>query len=172
MLLDKSTNINVNRKDKFNNTALYAACCHGNTALVNLLIEHGAEVNTKNDDGYTPLYRVCKRGNLDMVNLLIEHKANVNEKGNEDRTALLIACEEGHFKIIQRLLEEEADVNAVSKDMKWSPLFMAIGQGSLEIVKLLVNYKANTNQLDSMNRSPLCMAILKRQFSIAIYLLI
>ena len=47
----------------------------GNNAIVDLLIEHGADVNQAN--GYTPLYVAAEKGHYEIAKLLIEKGADI-----------------------------------------------------------------------------------------------
>ena len=43
----------------YGNTALHEACRMGHGAVINILLEHGADVNAKNHKGSTPLHMFC-----------------------------------------------------------------------------------------------------------------
>ena len=52
------------------------ACAYGIAALVEKLLDEGADANTINSFGYTPMLEACHRGFHNIVELLI--KANTN----------------------------------------------------------------------------------------------
>ena len=72
----KADSVNtVEIKDK---TALHIACEIGDVAIMDLLVEHGADINALDADGFTPLQLAAIRGNMKVVKRLDELKADVN----------------------------------------------------------------------------------------------
>ena len=65
----------VEIKDK---TALHIACEIGDVAIVELLVEHEADINALDADGFTPLQLAAIRGNMKVVKRLVQLKADVN----------------------------------------------------------------------------------------------
>eukprot|EP00820_Chromera_velia_P013982 Cvel_24322.t3-p1 / transcript=Cvel_24322.t3 / gene=Cvel_24322 / organism=Chromera_velia_CCMP2878 / gene_product=Putative ankyrin repeat protein RF_0381, putative / transcript_product=Putative ankyrin repeat protein RF_0381, putative / location=Cvel_scaffold2614:20892-21983(-) / protein_length=364 / sequence_SO=supercontig / SO=protein_coding / is_pseudo=false len=108
--------VNVNAVDLKNNTALHIAALRGNSYVLPLLIERGAEadVNRQNSDGNTPL--ICAQvgsqpdGSVQKVSeILLDHGADPNIRGGEGRTALHWAVGEDLIETEQLLLERGAD---------------------------------------------------------------
>jgi len=60
----------------------------GNTAIVRLLVDHGAKVNCVDDCGDTPLILACISERTDLVRFLIAHRATVNVKDRYGYSAL------------------------------------------------------------------------------------
>ena len=72
----KADSVNtVEIKDK---TALHIACEIGDVAIMDLLVEHGADINALDADGFTPLQLAAIRGNMKVVKRLDELKADGN----------------------------------------------------------------------------------------------
>lgn len=57
--IDNSDDINA-KSTHTQNSILHYACKWGCTEIVQLLLEHGADVNAKNDSGKTPLQFICE----------------------------------------------------------------------------------------------------------------
>lgn len=58
--------------DSSGNTPLLAACEHrGTTAVLELLVAHGADFYHKNKGGETALHVACRRGNADIAQYLL-----------------------------------------------------------------------------------------------------
>ena len=53
------------------------ACAYGIAALVEKLLDEGADANTINSFGYTPMLEACHRGFHDIVEFLIKANANL-----------------------------------------------------------------------------------------------
>ena len=91
----------INDYDEYGSEPLHYACFGGNIQMIDLLINHGAEVNKIAEKKYirlygentdkltgfrdTPLQIACKMGNLKLVKYLISKNANLNIKDNFNR---------------------------------------------------------------------------------------
>lgn len=89
-------------------TALQQAAESGYVSVMELLVEHGADVNLEFKDGRTPLYWAAREGHRDVVASLLAHGANVNARA-KGRSALGVAREHGHREIVDLLLERGAE---------------------------------------------------------------
>ncbi|CAL1137841.1 unnamed protein product [Cladocopium goreaui] len=72
------------------------------------------------------------------VDLLLKNKAEVNSEQEDGATALVLASRPGHVNVARRLLGAGAH-----PDPNRSPLRMAAKSGRLELVKLLLQYRAD-----------------------------
>jgi hypothetical protein len=78
----------VNKKDDDGQTVLHSAAMRGNNAIVQLLVDKGADVKAKDNDGRTVLYSAALGGNEAVVRLLVDRGADLEAKDNNRRTAL------------------------------------------------------------------------------------
>ena len=78
-------------------------------ALVNTLLEKGANVNAKDKEGTPALMLAAWLQNRDVVRLLLEKGADVHAKDRQDRTALELADWAGHYEIVEILGGKRAD---------------------------------------------------------------
>jgi hypothetical protein len=128
--------VDVNARDKDQNTPLdYAAWRGGNTDVVKLLIEKGANVNEVGEAG--PLHLAARTGRTDVAKLLIEKGADVNARDNiRQWTPLHEAANFGNTEVAKLLIEKGADVNA--KD-KWqsTPAMVAEQHNHVEFAAML-----------------------------------
>ncbi len=129
-------------------TPLIIASLNGSKAMVQLLLEHGANVNAQDDEGNTALNVASWKGYLEVVQVLLEHKAEVNLKDNNDGSPLSDACCNGHKVIVEKLLAKKASVNEQDKKGN-TPLMWAAGCGHTEIVKQLLNHGADGELADT-----------------------
>ena len=114
-------------------TILYTATESGNTEIVKLLLENGADVDA------------------------------VVDYGQQDGTPLIKASFDGHAKIAEILLEAGADIEATNDNMfEFEPgptaLFYATSNGHADVVRILLNYGANTEHTDYSGNTPLMEA--------------
>lgn len=96
---------NVNARDDFGHTPLFAAINVGNTYIAQLLLDNKANVNHQSKDLDTPLIKAVVDNDYDMVKLLIENGAKVNMANKFDETPLKIACQENRMKIARLLID-------------------------------------------------------------------
>ncbi|KAH8982526.1 ankyrin repeat-containing domain protein [Lactarius akahatsu] len=128
--------------------------------LVQLLLEHGAEVNFRDKNDSTALHYTLLKQCINVARLLLDHGADVNAEDNFGRTPLHLVSEaEGYsdevrFSVAQLLIERGADVNARDKDHK-TPLHYACSPPKLELVRILLDYGANIDAEDNWGRTPL-----------------
>ena len=105
----------LNRPDRYGNTALHFAC---NTDLVELLkfliTDQCCSLIFQNSDGDTPLHIACKQGNLDAVRHILNGCTGTSEStckfdvpNNQGDTPLHCACSIGHVQIIKMLLSSD-----------------------------------------------------------------
>lgn len=69
------------------NTPLHEAAAVGNSTIINILIEAGAEINKQCNAGWTPLMRACNSGNPKAAITLLELGADPTIKNNEGYSA-------------------------------------------------------------------------------------
>ena len=67
--------IKIDARDNKGNTALIMAARNGQSRIVKLLIDNGANVNAKNNEGYTALMRADKHGYDDTGDILRDNGA-------------------------------------------------------------------------------------------------
>ncbi|KAJ7789050.1 ankyrin repeat-containing domain protein, partial [Mycena olivaceomarginata] len=110
--------------------ALRAAVGHGHSAIVDLLLEQGAEVN---DFSLAQSFNVAiKGGFVDIVDFLLQAGANPNADVEYwHDTGLEVAVNTGNKYIVQMLLDHGAEQSPFV-------LILAARQGNVEIVQLLL----------------------------------
>ena len=92
------------------------------------------------------LFSACYRNNLKAVEILLEAGANVNYECNLG-TPLTEALEEENFEIAKILLEAGAVPSFPVYSEVSLPLMIAAEKGNLAMVKLLINFEADANQI-------------------------
>ena len=91
------------------------------------------------------------------VKRLLASRANPNwsDKKNNGFTALLWACRNGHTEAAKELLAHDANIEAIITSEGWSPLHLACCHKKREIIKLLLENKADINKRDKKGRLPI-----------------
>jgi uncharacterized protein len=111
-LLDEG--VPIESLDEFGRTGLMRAAWKGQTEVVKLLLDHGADPNAWQPENwqYTALIFAAWQGNPDVVKLLLDRGADPNARGGYRTTALMEATRKGYADIVKQLLDRGASVNA------------------------------------------------------------
>ncbi len=88
-IVKENSNI-VFSRDGWGNTPLHDASLKGNIAVINLLIQHKADVAAKNNSDTTAIHLAAMNGHIDAINLLIQHGADITTENHEKKTPLQI----------------------------------------------------------------------------------
>jgi len=111
------------------------------------------------------LKRACL-GDLDGVKMSIQQGFHVDAMNRYDETALYFACEYGHSKVAKYLLDNGASVNLGAKS-----LIAAVRYNHYDCVKLLLEYNADANCTNTLQESPMSIALQRHHYSIILLLL-
>ena len=91
MLIQRGANVNDHVTNLDLRTPLHSAAYQGNVKLVELLLDHGADINALEDDNETALHWAAVKGQLNVAKLLVKRGINVNLKNRSGKTAKDIA---------------------------------------------------------------------------------
>ena len=139
-----SAEVDVNEKDEKRLTPVYYVAVSGNTAIIRMLVERGADVNAQGGYYGNSLQAASYQGHEPIVRLLLKNKVNINTQGGNYGNALQAASARGHELIMRLLLENKANVNAQGGEYG-NALQAASSQGHESIVRLLLENKADVN---------------------------
>ncbi|XP_006769927.1 PREDICTED: BCL-6 corepressor-like protein 1 isoform X2 [Myotis davidii] len=81
----------VNHRDNAGYTALHEACSRGWTEILNILLEHGANVNCSAQDGTRPVHDAVVNDNLETMWLLLSYGADPTLATYSGQTAMKLA---------------------------------------------------------------------------------
>ena len=130
-------------------TELTDTAKQGDMDSVISLIASGANVNQASADGTTALAHAAWRNDLVMLDyLLINAEAEVNTTNDYGATALYLAAANADASLIESLLKAGAlpNVGLLSGE---TPLMAAANRGRFEAAKLLLDYGADPNTMES-----------------------
>jgi hypothetical protein len=96
---------NLDKMPTLRDTWLLRVAAEGQEAVVQLLLEKGADVESKDDGGRTPLWWAAANGHEAVVKLLLEKGADVESKDDDDGggTPLSLAAANGHEAVVKLL---------------------------------------------------------------------
>ena len=135
---------NANTRDKQMETLLCSVIKSGSFSKAKLLIDAGVDVEAKCLAGISPLEMAFNSEDLHIAEILLAAGANVNIAINGGETLLNKAITNNQLETVQLLLASGADVEAAGKDGVWKPLLQAAGLGNIDIIRVLLNYHADT----------------------------
>jgi len=89
-------------------TALTGAVASGHTAIVEWLLQHGANANYRYASGYSPLLTAAANGYLEIVKLLLACGADPHAVTNDGKSAIGLATERKHTEVVAFLQSHSA----------------------------------------------------------------
>ena len=143
-LLDRGTSVNPQRENSELPSLLGYVSQRGNTEVMKLLLDHGAELEDK-DQG-NALATLAAKGKVEAIRMLLDIGVNINIQGEDNyyNTPLQAAACGGYVRAIQLFLDEGADVN-VQGGHHGNALQAAASKGSIEAIQLLLDRGADVN---------------------------
>lgn len=154
----------------FSEEDIIAAAHVGNLALVEHLIENGADVNMKDDDGHTALMEAVIWEHHSIIDILLQNGAKVNDRDgfNPEQaatgcTAILHADDE---KAIDILLKYGANIDDIGLMYGNGLLHKAVEQSDLNRIKFLLSRNASIDLEMQNGMTPLMIAVKKRDLEI------
>ncbi|XP_065064627.1 ankyrin repeat domain-containing protein 30B-like [Rhopilema esculentum] len=142
-------------------------------SLVHFETELTSEAST-NEDGLNlwdlpRLHRAAYKNKIQKLqSLLKKRRVDINKKDVEGRTALHYGCLAGRIQVVRLILD--ADGKITIDRFGRSPVFMAIKNGHLDIVKVFYGIEFDFNRPDHAGTTPLHYAIFRKKMEIAEYL--
>ena len=141
----------VNQAQLDGTTALHWAVYYDDVAMVEALLERGADVLARNAFGATPLSQAAILGNPQVIDLLLEAGADPDERGADDQTALMIIARTPDVEAARLLVEAGADVNVREKWRGQTALMWAAAQRQPDMVAFLIEQGADVDLLSWPN---------------------
>ncbi|XP_039606309.1 poly [ADP-ribose] polymerase tankyrase-1 isoform X1 [Polypterus senegalus] len=121
MALLTPLNVNCHASDgrkstsqKMLSTPLHLAAGYNRVRIVQLLLQHGADVHAKDKGGLVPLHNACSYGHYEVTELLLKHGACVNAMDLWQFTPLHEAASKNRVEVCSLLLSHGADPTLVN----------------------------------------------------------
>lgn len=134
-------------------TALHNAAQAGEVPVVEALLEAGAAVDPRDGAGWTPLFAACAACASVAVAALLRHGANANALDVEGRSPLYLAAQLGFAGPAGLLLASGADVGRRFGKSECSALDLAVLEGHVAIVEVMITHGADVGAADRSGRT-------------------
>ena len=161
----------VNMSDHFGETPIMRAVCEGTCEMVDLLIQHGANVNAQAYDLVSPLYLAVIGAKPLVAESLLRNGASVDMADSDGDTPLFMAARGDHVEIMKLLIANGADMNIPSSFTHETPLHTAASCGNVEIMEILVDNGATSTSVTIDGKTILHSAVIAGQYEAAEYIL-
>ncbi|MFV0934802.1 ankyrin repeat domain-containing protein, partial [Wolbachia endosymbiont of Nasonia vitripennis] len=150
----------INMLNKRNQSPLHVALVStpNSLSLIQILIDHGAEVNLKDGENYFPLHLAVMKKDIEIMKLLVNAGADVNLSSKDHGTPLQLAVKDDEVDLVETLVKLGADLKAKDKD-GYTPLHVAVRMNFIEMVTTLVKLGADLEARDVLYRSPIFHAV-------------
>lgn len=132
----------ISARNKLGKTPLHQSLTGGNNAILDLLLERGAEVNAQDNTGLTPLHVAAWWSITERAGILLDHGADIGARDRFGDTPLHIAAMNGRGKMCKFLIERGADIHAKNLDGR-EPLDLAKLYKQDEAVRVLEYFVAH-----------------------------
>ena len=134
----------IRKSAEFYPPVLYWAASLGDLALVQSLVENGADIVKRGGKFESPLGAAAYHGHSDIVDYLLQQGANPNLPSRDFGSVLQIAALGGSVKVVKQLVDAGADVNAQGGGHN-TALVAAVSKDHIDVVTLLVKHGADLN---------------------------
>jgi serine/threonine-protein phosphatase 6 regulatory ankyrin repeat subunit B len=136
---------------------IHVAAEYSNVAMIQFLLESGANPEMPDLNENKPLHAAAKAGNIEGVQELLDCGVDVDPFNDDGATPLHLAAAGSHFEVVQMLVEAGHDTN-VSDQRSSTPLHAAARVGDLRTLDFLIERAANIRAIDNKKQLPIHIA--------------
>ncbi|XP_031458452.1 ankyrin repeat family A protein 2 isoform X1 [Phasianus colchicus] len=129
----------INHKDEEGFTPLMWAAAHGQIAVVEFLLQNGADPQILGKGRESALSLACSKGYTDIVKMLLDCGVDVNEYDWNGGTPLLYAVHGNHVKCVKILLENGADPT-IETDAGYNSMDLAVALGYRSVQQVIESH--------------------------------
>eukprot|EP00043_Microstomoeca_roanoka_P012083 m.116017 g.116017 ORF g.116017 m.116017 type:complete len:682 (+) comp15385_c0_seq3:196-2241(+) len=132
------------------NTPLHHAAQNGQTHVLMMLLDSGADVHAHNDAGDTPLDIAVRFNREDVASFLLNHDISVTSSTRSLREAARM----GRQALVRLLLDMGMDVAAEDPETKDTALHLAVRYARKDVVETLLAFGADPYQSNAEGETP------------------
>jgi ankyrin repeat protein len=115
------------------------------------------------------LFAAAKVGNVSKLREALRNYADVNLQQDNDCTPLIVACAFKNEEVAKVLVETGKCKLELADNKGRTALFVACQIGSIELVKFLIQNKADIKTTDNLGNTPLIVSMRKFPFLVRFY---
>lgn len=145
-------------RDKENSTVLMVAAMVGQTKVIELLLDHRADVDARTNHGRTALMWGAWRGRNEAVKALLAKGADINAVDDAGVSALFLSIGANQPAVVKTLVANGArtDITPESSRSLWG---FALHSKCNECIEALLDGRTDVNAKDRFGRTPLMLAV-------------
>lgn len=157
-LIEQGANINES-ENELGITALHCAVHRGHEEMVDLLIEHNANLNATSKDGSTALHIAAEQGHRKLIKTLLNRRINSRTANLQGSTALQSAVGTASDEAtVPLLIKSRFDMDVQNTVTGNTALHLAVELKRPRILLFLIEKGANLNILNRQGLTPLQLA--------------
>ncbi len=170
----------VHDRDRQGRTTLHLAAQRANLEMVNVLLEHGADVNARTSHGQTPLFSVGMVGENhkkeryaaggEIAVLLVNKGARVHISDKQGKSLLFHAAFYGNAHVARLVLDGGVPVDSRSKGGT-TAMHEAAWTGHINILELLLEKGGDINAVNKQGQTPIFGSAWTNKVEVARFLL-
>jgi len=168
MLIDKGTDINKSKEDKW--TPLMMALVYQEENIAQMLIRNGADINVMDNENWTPLMYALRYGKHKLAEAMIPKDTHINTSNNNGWTPLLFALRNNALTCTELLIEKGADLLSGNREGS-TPLHFALEYKFPQIASRIISLGKGLDKRTRYGWSPLMVALRYEQPEAAAQLL-
>lgn len=158
LLIEENNAFGVNARSNDGLTPAHLAAREGHADLVQMLIDHGADMCIADNTGLTTFQRAALSGDVETFRLLIKQEARYSVLDEGPFAARYSrACSVGHVEIV-KFLPQSNGVLGAKFDSVWTPLLFACAKPLTDVVELLLDARADLTAKNDAGQAPLHIA--------------
>ncbi|TGO30374.1 hypothetical protein BPAE_0006g01150 [Botrytis paeoniae] len=174
LLIDSGADIEM-KSGKEEQTPLSRAASEGNLEIIELLLNHGANLRAEDKHGWTPLICALKSQQPKAAQWLVNYAARKdfthkdlfrndfqeNQHTGQLDSVIIWACKEGNLDFVKLLLDLDLSINFNAREnmTESTPLIEASRKGKSEIIDLLLKNEALVDSQNCLKSTALHAAV-------------
>ena len=149
---------------------ILVASRQGHAAVMDLLLNNGADITANDRKGWTGLHEAAFRGHLEVTRILLRAGIDVSIRNFFGETALHRAAVGGAASVARELVGHGVGID-LRDNRQYTALHIAAYEGNKDVVRVLVHAGADTSLHNQVGWTPLDLAAIRGNKSIVAFLL-